>query len=263
MDLTFSFYGQDLPKVGDIVTIQMKEPDGDLIESTIEEYPGLSGIMEIADLTTKKRIKSVRQYLHKKPVPAEVTEVDGKTKIISLTRRYLKSSECLYNKYYGEKIRLLNIIRNLHRDFPEADINNFIKGILHPTMNKVYEGYDDKTKPPVIFDRLQVLFNADELPDYGDYNEAVLERLSKIYSEKPEKHITKFSLMCSVSVRNIIELFTELSTEYPKIKFKLETTPDYYFETFGLESDEKVKHKEILQVISRKCREKKISIKLI
>lgn len=261
MDLKFSFYGNDLPKVGEIVTILMKTPESDLISSTIEEYPNLSGIMEISDLTTKKRIKSVRQYLHKKPVPAEVTEIDEKTKIVSLTRRYLKT-EGLYKRYYGEKLRLLTMARNLHRNFPKVDLDELVKSIIYPTMEKIIKVHDNKIEPPKIFEMLEVMFNENDLPDCGEYGEAFYSVLDKMYCEKPKKNLTNFSLMCSVSVRNIIELFEELSSEYPKVKFRLESTPEYCFETYGLESEEKEKHKDILKVLCMKCKEKRIVMKI-
>ena len=82
-----------------------------------------------------------------------------------------------------------------------------------------------------------------------------------MFAEKPTKHVTKFSLMCSVSVENIIELFKELKEKYPKVKFTLISTPDYSFETFGLESEEKINHKKIIEFIKSVSKGKRITSK--
>ena len=263
MDLTCNFYDREFPKVGEIVTIVMKEPKDDIVSSKILEYPKLSGVMQIADLTSKKRIRSVRQYLHKKPVPAEVTEVDENTKIISLTRRYLKSTEGLFQRFYQEKVSLLNIVKNFKRESPELDIKDLVKIIIHPTMNILDDYKEDEIKPPLVLNTLEELFNEDNLPDYGDYNDRIKTVFKKMFSEKPSKYVTKFSLMCSVSVENIIELFKELAEKYPKVKFTLETTPDYTFETYGLEMEEKENHKKIIEFIKSVCKGKRITNKFL
>jgi translation initiation factor 2 alpha subunit (eIF-2alpha) len=263
MDLTCNFYDREFPIVGEIVTILMSEPKDDIISSKILEYPKLSGVMQVADLTSKKRIRSVRQYLHKKPVPAEVTEIDEHTKMISLTRKYLKSTEGLYQRFYQEKNSFLNIVKNFVRENPELDIDELVKTIIHPTMDLLDDYKEDETKPPVVFSTLENLFNEDNLPDYGKYTDRVKSAFEKLFAEKPSKHVTKFSLMCSVSVENIIELFRELAVKYPKVKFTLESSPEYTFETFGIESEERENHKKIIEFIKSVCKGKRITSKFL
>lgn len=55
MDLKCNYYERDIPKIGEVVTILMSEPDNDIISAKILEYPKLLGIMQIADLTSKKK----------------------------------------------------------------------------------------------------------------------------------------------------------------------------------------------------------------
>lgn len=262
MDLKCNYYERDIPKIGEVVTILMSEPDNDIISAKILEYPKLLGIMQIADLTSKKKIRSVRQYLSKKPVPAEVSEIDEKTKIVSLTRKYLRESEGLYYKFYQEKTVLLNFVKNVKRDLCDDEIVILVKTIIHPTMSKIESELLDDTKPPLIFDSLKKLYDENRLPDYGKYNDEMKKILEKIFAEKPCKNVTKFSLMCSVSVENIITLFQDLNIKYPKIKFTLESSPEYSFETFGLESEEKNNHLKIINFIKEKCKEKNITFKL-
>lgn len=263
MNLSCNYYDREFPKVGEIVTIVMHEPINDIISSTILEYPKLSGVMQVGDLTSKKRIRSIRQYLHKNPVPAEVTDIDKNTKIISLTRKYLKSTEGLFHKFFQEKISLLNIIKNIKREFSDIDLEDLVKIFIHPTMNILDNYKEDKMKPPLVLKTLEELFNKNNLPDYGNYNDIIKNIFKKMFAEKPIKNITKFCLMCSISVNNIIELFNEIKEKYPKIKFTLESSPDYTFETYGLESEEKEKHEKIIEFIKNVCKEKKITCKFV
>ena len=57
MNLNINFYNKEFPKIGDIITIKMLEPEKNIIKSTIEEYPNLYGIMQLTDLTAKKKNK--------------------------------------------------------------------------------------------------------------------------------------------------------------------------------------------------------------
>jgi len=260
MDLSTNFYSKEFPSKGDIITILMSEPENDIVKSSIEEYPTLRAIMQIGDLTSKKRIRSVRQYLHKKPVPAEVTDIDTSTGIISVSRRYLKGIEGKYSRYYQIKLKLLNIVKNILRKNPDEDLTVLVKDIIYPIID--YVNIKEVEQPPDIFKVLEDNIDSDDFPDLGKYNKEIVEYLNKMFKEKPQKVITKFKLICSVSVNNIIELFNRVDRKYPKVKFKLETCPDYYFETFGLEDNERKYHQEIITFIKSMSKELQISIQL-
>lgn len=258
MNLETNFYSKDFPEVGDIITIVMSEPKNDIVNSTIEEYPKLRGVMQTRDLTPKKRVRSIRQYLHKKPVPAEVTDIDKTTGIVSVTRRYLRGIEDKYLKYYQSKIKLINLIKNINRSHPDESLTTLVTDIIHPLMDYIYLQID--IKPPDIFKILEDM-NLDDLPDLGTYHLEVIKLFQNMFREKPKKFVTKFGLICSVSVNNIIELFTYLKKEYPSIKFKLDTSPNYYFETFGLEDKELKLHSKVIDKIKTKSKSLNISFK--
>lgn len=225
----------------------MTEPDNDIINSSIEEYPNLRAIMQVSDLTSKKRIRSVRQYLHKNPVPAEVIDVDESTGIISVSRRYLKEIENKYITYYQDKLKLLNIVKNIQRHLPNKDYNKLVKNIIHPLMDYIY--IKNTQQPPDIFNIIKDNIDSDDFLNFGECDLEIKSILNKMFREKPKKFTTKFKLICSISIKNIIELFTQLKNKYPKVIFKMESSPVYYFETFGLEEEQLKLHQEIMKYI--------------
>lgn len=260
MDLNINYYNRELPKVGDVVTVCMKEPQNYIIESTIEEYPNCIGIFQIADLTNKKKIRSIRQYIKKTPVPAEVIYIDEKTKIISLSRRYLRELEEKYQKYYQEKLRLCNITKNVHRNFPQDNFNDIFKTIVYPIYNLIDSEINENDIPD-IFTFLEEKFKTNSLNNFGKYNDFVFKIFNKLFEEKSIKLTSEFSLMCSTSVDNIIRLFTILIEKYPKVKFRLKSIPTYFIESNGIKNEQEILHKEILDYLQEKCKEYKIVFK--
>lgn len=259
MDLNINFYDQEFPNVGDIVTINLSEPENDIIKSTIEEYPNLQGIMQISDLTFKKKIKSVRQYLSKKPVPAEVTDVDKNNKIISLSRKYIKKFEKEYLVYYSSKVKLLNLIKKIHHYHNQYDFNELIKNIIYP-INKSCDLLA-QNYPFNIFEILEKHYDNNEFFNFNEYHQIVMESLNELFKNKPKKYITKFNLICSQSVNNIIYIFETLKSKYSKVKFRLESVPNYYLESFGVEEEEQQIHNKIIEDIQLLARENKVLFK--
>lgn len=260
MDLNINFYNKEYPNKGDIITIIMKEPQNDIVESSIEEYPNVRGIMQFSDLTTRKRVKSIRQYLYKKPVPAEVTDIDKNTGIISLTRRYLKGIETKYTKYYLSKIKLLNIVKNILRLYSNENLNDLVKQIIHPLIDYIYEN-NDSDGPPEIFNIIESKYKNKDFVNLGSHHNEMINIFNEMFKEKPQKYISKFCLI-SVSIKNIITLFTQLEKNYSNVIFKLETSPNYYLETTGFKDKENEYHQKILNDIKTKCESLKISFKI-
>ena len=259
MDLNLNFYNKEIPEKGDIITIKMSEPENDIFNSSIEEYPKHRAIMQIGDLTSKKRIRSVRQYLHKKPVPAEITDIDNTTGIISVTRRYLKGIEGKYANYYLAKLKLLNLVKNIIRKKP-TDLETLVKEIIHPLIDYIYKKSEET--PPDIFKIIEENLENEDFPNLGKYTSEVKSIFDRIFREKPKKIITKFKLICSVSVNNIVKLFTILNDKYPKVKFKLDTCPNYYLETFGVKEKEDVIHQEVISFLKKETKDLAISFKI-
>lgn len=260
MNLNINYYNRDLPKVGDVVTVCMKEPSNDIIETTIEEYPSFIGIFQIADLTNKKKIRSIRQYIKKTPVPAEITDIDEKTKIVSLSRRYLRDLEDKYQKYYSEKLRLCNIAKNVHRNFKEDNFNDIFKNIIYPINDLIYQDLDEN-EIPEIFNIIEEKFKNNDFINFGKYNDFINKVFNKLFAEKKIKLSTDFSIMSSQSVNNIISLFEELKNKYPKVKFRLKAIPTYFIESIGMKDNEEKLHQEILDYIQSNSSKYNIAFK--
>jgi len=256
MNFNINYYNKEFPIIGDIVIINMKEPHDNILESTIEEYPLLRGIMQISNLTNKKRISSIRKFIKKIPVPAEVTDIDVNTKIVSLSRRYIKDIEEKHLKYYQDKLKICNIIKNIKKT-SEDNIDDIIIKTLYP-LNDFIEIKKNDNDTLDIFNILEN--NINNLPDMGFHNDAVLKSLNKMFEEKPAKYITTISLICSESINNIIELFNILMVEYPTVKFILESTPHYNIESFGLIKEQSVIHEIILKSLKDTAKKLKITV---
>ena len=244
MELPINFYNKTHPEKGDIITVFMNKHSDDLVYARIFEYPEFTGIIQISDLSHKKKIKSVKSFVTNKPVPAEVMDVNTEIKMINLTRRYLsKDEEIKYGRYYKDQVKLYNITKTLSNKF-SLDIKDCIKNIIY----KLYQDSNLDSNCPKIIDFISQNYKNYDFTDFGDYNHMVIQILNETFKPKPKKYNTEFKLVASRNVKDLINFFTELENEFKDAKFTLIHTPVYNIQTFGLDN-ELDKHKHILEYI--------------
>jgi len=253
MELKVNFYPQDLPQVGDVVLVQMGEPEDAIIKCQILEYPNLNAIIQVSELTHKKRVTSIRSFISNKPVLLEV--LDNENGLITLSKKYLKPNDIeRETKKLNERIKLVSLMKSLAFQLKE-DVNEIIISVLHPLLKEIPENY---------FEYLDENYQEIDYEIFGDKELIIKEFFEEFYRSRPKKIKTLFSLISPNGISKTKELFEKLEKIHPELvaKIKLLATPQFILETFGLEEEEKTKHQEFLKSLGKTSQELGISLKV-
>lgn len=245
--ITVNYYPYKLPNIGDILHIIMKEPkDKDIIECYIIDFPHINAIMNISDITTKKRIKNIRSYISSKPTPAEVLSIDSDTNIVMLGKRYLKDDDFkkaeidFNNKQFLIKmIKKINLINNIN------NINYLVPKIIHPFLQLLND-------VDIYYDHLLDNHTNIDFTIFGEFHKDVETYLIDKFKDKQLKNIkTSFILYHKNNFQILVDFLLSIqhTLQQNNITLTFITSGNYLLSSFGVVDEETYKHNLIIHLI--------------
>ena len=211
-----------LPKKGDLVSIIItnNKPDTGSIQASLPDYKNLIGIIPIVNLAKQIKKKNINKVapLHKILV-ARIDNINESN--IILTRKNILKTSDEYKKWENNKES-------------SKKINSLLifmkqKNIDYDTIyDKIIFVFEEKwDKKNSIFDFIKDNYKSLELDIEEDVKEYFYKFIEKTNSVNKIIFKTKFRMVATNSLKDMIDTIKPIITKYKTLDIKLDTFPDF------------------------------------